>query len=209
MSKSISQTGVSEILFPSLSKDNIDAVIDYLQPETDLERLLFVEPEFLEGLFWGVPRFGHPEGMVVYHIREVLDNIEKLSVSAKERAQLRLATFAHDTFKIAEHRGKPRDWSRHHAVLARKFMERLTNDGLVLDLIEFHDEIYHIWLDLKVRKEIERGKRRLDTFLGRFSGKALQLYYLFFKCDTQTGDKSLAPVKWFEREIESIQKVDF
>ena len=33
----------------------------------------------------------------------------------------------------------------------------------------------------------------------------LQLYYLFFKCDTQTGDKTQAPLKWFEREVPGIE----
>ena len=33
-----------------------------LQPESDLEKLLLTLPEFQQGLRWGEPRFGHPEG---------------------------------------------------------------------------------------------------------------------------------------------------
>ena len=74
-------------------------VIDLLRPETALEVSLIEHPDFFEGLFWGKPRFGHPEGQVLYHIREVLDNIELLEISSQDRAILRVVTFVHDTFK--------------------------------------------------------------------------------------------------------------
>jgi len=34
------------------------------QPETELERRIARDPELLEGLAWGKPRTGHPEGTV-------------------------------------------------------------------------------------------------------------------------------------------------
>ena len=37
----------------------------------------------------------------------------------------------------------------------------------------------------------------------------LQLYYLFFKCDTATGDKNQAPLKWFEQAIPNIDIKNF
>ena len=62
---------------------DIETVAALLRPETDLERRLLAQPDFQRGLHWGLPRFGHPEGKILYHIREVLDNVDKLKVSPK------------------------------------------------------------------------------------------------------------------------------
>ena len=42
----------------------------------------------------------------------------------------------------------------------------------------------------------------METFDGN-----MQLYYLFFKCDTSTGDKNPAPMKWFEKTMKGIDVV--
>jgi len=89
----------------SHSPTDIATVEALLRPETELERELLQQPEFQRGLHWGLPRFGHPEGKILYHIREVLDNVEKLDITADVRRQLRLITFVHDTFKNVEHKG--------------------------------------------------------------------------------------------------------
>jgi hypothetical protein len=36
-------------------------------------------------------------------------------------------------------------------------------------------------------------------------GPDIQLYYQFFKCDTQTGDKTQAPLRFFEALVPNIQ----
>jgi len=176
-----------------------------LRPETDLERLILKVPEFRKGLYWGEPRFGHPEGKVVFHIREVLDNIELIAgITKAQRQQLRLITLAHDAFKYAEDRSHPRDWSKHHGLLARHFLEQYTDDPAVLDIVETHDDAYYAWL---CQKNAEFGsdnpQKSLSALLPRIQ-YCLQLYYLFFKCDTQTGDKTQAPLKWFERSVAGI-----
>ncbi len=189
------------------SELNITEIVNLLQPESDLEHRIIQDQEWREGLFWGKPRWGHPEGAVLFHIQEVLGNIDKLSVQANTRAQLRIIAFIHDTFKHREHRGYPRDWNRHHAVLARQFAERYTDDKELLDVIELHDEAYYAWREGKHKKNKE-SKARLEKLLNRLNGSR-QLYYLFFKCDTQTGDKTQLPVSWFERTIEGIDIVNF
>jgi len=40
-------------------------------------------------------------------------------------------------------------------------------------------------------------------------GPYWQLFYLFFKCDTSTGDKNPAPLTWFETTMEDIEVVEF
>lgn len=181
-----------------------------IRPETDLEKALIDAPEFREGLLWGKPRYGHPEGKVLYHIQEVLANVDKITDDPIIRKQLRLITLVHDTFKYAEDkiRGKNRDWSKHHAVIARNFMEKYTSDQGVLEVIELHDEAYYCWRLKMLYNRVEEGNIRLNKFIARID-QNIQLYYLFFKCDTKTGDKTQSPLYWFETNIEGIEIVNF
>lgn len=178
----------------------------FLQPETHLEQRILLDPEFREGLAWGVPRYGHPEGEIYKHIKEVLFNVDQLSISEKERRQLRLVAFAHDTFKHKEDKSTPRDWSKHHGMYARRFMAQYTKDATVLNLLELHDEAYYCWRLIHQYNRREDGKKRLSRLLNRL-GSDLQLYYLFFKCDTQTGDKTPAPLRWLERVVPGLELV--
>jgi hypothetical protein len=178
-----------------------------LQPENPLERRLMLEPAFREGMFWGEPRFGHPEGKVVLHVREVLDNINLIpDLSAEDRTRLRLIAYAHDTFKFCEDKRRPRDWSKHHGVLARRFMEQFTDDVPVLETIETHDDAYYAWRTERrgLQLDFDNEQKTLEELLRRVGG-FIQLYYLFFKCDTQTGDKTQASIKWFEQRVEGIE----
>lgn len=192
---------------PLLTEGYIESL---LKPETDLEKALISAPMFREGLLWGKPRYGHPEGKVLYHIQEVFSNIEKIPTDSFTRSQLRLIALVHDTFKYAEDkaRGKNRDWSKHHAVIARKFMAEYTNDKALLDVIELHDEAYYCWRLKMLYNKVEEGNARLEKFKAKI-GKNIQLYYLFFKCDTKTGDKTQSPLYWFETNISDIEIVNF
>lgn len=179
-----------------------------LRPETELERHLLTLPEFQRGLVWGEPRFGHPEGKIALHIREVLENIECIeNLSESMRRQLRLIALVHDTFKYAETRTRPRDWSKHHGVLARRFLEQYTDDRAVLEVVETHDDAYYAWLASKNENfRRENPEKTLEHLRDKVS-HCLQLYYLFFKCDTQTGDKLQTPVRWLEQNMPGIQPV--
>jgi hypothetical protein len=80
-----------------------------LQPETTLEEKLLAAPAFRKGLLWGEPRFGHPEGIVAFHVKEVLENIALIPrLSAADRSNLRLialATMPSNTPKIVPGQG--------------------------------------------------------------------------------------------------------
>ncbi|MBX2878162.1 MAG: hypothetical protein KTR30_38940 [Saprospiraceae bacterium] len=178
-----------------------------LLPETPLEKLIIQDKGFRRGLLWGVPRYGHPEGEVYKHIRDVFDNIDRLQVSQMARERLRLVALVHDSFKHKEDKRKPRDWSKHHGVLARQFLAHYTDDEVVLTITEMHDEAYYIWRLKKLYKREVEGEQRLIKLLSRL-GDSLQLFYLFFKCDTCTGDKIQSPLRWFEQNIEGIEVVD-
>ncbi|MBP7273691.1 MAG: hypothetical protein KA974_07605 [Saprospiraceae bacterium] len=178
-----------------------------LRPETSLERYFLTVPEFIAGLYWGEPRFGHPEGKVLYHIRDVLDNIDKLLVPNYIRQQLRLVAFLHDTFKINEERnmleGNP---YVHHGTFARQFAVPYIADPFLLDVVELHDEAYYCWRLGALHKQAEAGELRFEALYNRV-GQNMQFYYYFFKCDTCTGDKILAPLRWFEQSVADIEKV--
>ena len=62
-------------------------ILNWLKPETDLECQLALHPYVKAGLGWGEPRYGHPEGKVLYHIPEIFININRLTppLSKKER----------------------------------------------------------------------------------------------------------------------------
>ena len=174
-----------------------------IHPIFSLESKLLDQPEFKIGLNWGVPRFGHPEGKVGYHIREVLENIEQLDTDESTYQKLRIVAFVHDTFKYQEMETKVSGKRINHGLLARRFSEQYIDDEAVLDLIELHDEIYYTWRQEALYKAPQKAKLRLNNLISRI-GKNLQLHYLFFRCDTMTGDKIQTPRFWFEQKAVEI-----
>ena len=180
-----------------------------LKPETKLERLIISQPCYAEGLIWGKPRFGHPEGQIIFHIKDVLDNIDLLPISDNLKSKLRIIAFVHDTFKYKEGKKRaPRDWSKHHGVLARQFIAQFVADKAILDIVELHDEAFYCWRLSHLYQNHTESETRLRVLIDRI-GDNLQLYYLFFKCDTRTGDKNQSPLHWFEKTIPNIEIIDF
>ncbi|MCH2042993.1 MAG: hypothetical protein MK212_02545 [Saprospiraceae bacterium] len=185
-----------------------EIVNQIIKPENPLERQIIKDAAWLEGAFWGEPRRGHPEGKVIYHIQEVLSNVDRLSCSKKIRAQLRLITLIHDTFKHKEEQVRPRkDWSKHHAIYAWKFAHQYISDKAVLDVIELHDEAYYAWGMSYYHHNQKGSQKRLKAVQKRMK-QHMQLYYLFFKCDTKTGDKTQKPLDWFEQSVSNITLVN-
>lgn len=192
-------------------KDPIAAAMvqDIIKPETSLEKIIIQQNEWLEGAFWGEPRFGHPEGKVIFHVREVLDNVDRITKSPVLRQQLRLITIIHDNFKHLEETVRPRqDWSKHHAVYAMKFAKNFIDQEHLLNIIELHDEAYYSWHLSRKFQTDEKANNRLEGLINKLGEEYLQLYYLFFKCDTFTGDKTLLPVKWFEDTVNDIEIIN-
>jgi HD domain-containing protein len=115
------------------------------QIETDLEQQICADPTWQQGAMWGEPRPGHSEGKVIYHIAEVLANVDRLARTDEERSALRLIALIHDNFKYRVDTTKPRVGNNHHAMLARQFAERYLDDPDILDIIELHDEAFNAW----------------------------------------------------------------
>lgn len=174
---------------------------EIIKPENALEEAIINDVEFIDGASYGKPRPGHPEGEVINHIKEVLDNVDKFSDSI-DRIDLRLVTIIHDTFKYRVDRNKPKVGNNHHGKIARDFAEKFELSAYLLDIIELHDEAYNSWSVGNKKSDWNKAKNRAEILIKKL-GSHLNLYLKFFKCDTLTGNKTDESLKWFEELINS------
>lgn len=168
---------------------------ELINPETDLEKQIIRDPEFIVGAAYGRPRPGHPEGAVAYHIAEVLDNVKKYS-NEFNRRDLRLIAIIHDAFKFKVDQSKPKEGENHHAMIARRFAEKFHLNNDILDIIELHDDAYNAWLSGR-RGNWRLAESRLEKLLLRLSDENFELYKTFYQCDNETGDKDKLNFEWF------------
>jgi hypothetical protein len=159
-------------------------------PTTRLEERLLAAPELRAGLAWGSPRWGHPEGAVGKHVAAMLSRIDD---EDPLRADLRVLALLHDSFKAAVRPGLR--WSRDndHAVLARRFAARFTDDERLLAALELHDEPYWIWSNAGAPED------GLTAVLARIPDP--ELYARFVELDASTEGKDLSFLWWFRREL--------
>ena len=170
--------------------------------EGALEHEIAADPAWQQGVAWGQPRKGHLEGAVMYHIADILKNIERLHVDPEERRKLRLIALIHDSFKYRVDEVRPKTGNNHHARIARHFAERYITDAGILLVIETHDEAYNIWRYGFYRGHWPRAEELADLLLQRL-GSLLSLYAHFFYADSNTESKNPAPVIWFEQFLTS------
>lgn len=163
----------------------IERLIPGFRAETALERALASDPELLEGLAWGTPRPGHPEGSVGTHVGDILRSITE--TSGRRRRDLRFVALVHDAFKrrVRPELGLTPD--NDHALLARRFAEHYTSEQRLLATLELHDEPYRIWRS-------GADARALDAMLERIDD--LALYLRFVELDSSTRGKDPRPLAW-------------
>lgn len=169
--------------------------------ETALERRIMADPCWREGMAWGEPRSGHPEGKVVLHIADVLRNLDQQDLPAEQRQTLRLVALLHDAFKREVDPDRPRTGENHHAMRARRFAERYIDDPALLDLIELHDEAFNSWRVGSRRGNWQRAETRARALVRRL-GASLPLYLHFFDADISTAGKTSQPLEWFKVLVE-------
>jgi hypothetical protein len=175
---------------------------DIIKPENGLEEIIISDPEFIEGALYGQPRSGHPEGAVIYHIKEVLANIDKYYINDEDRSNLRIIAILHDTFKYKVDQTKPKTGENHHGKIAEIFAENYCHNTKILQVIQSHDEAYNAW---------QKGGRRGDWYKAKIRAEKLiqdlmiegtvNLYLKFYRCDNETGDKSRDNYEWFLKQI--------
>jgi hypothetical protein len=168
---------------------------EIIKPETELEKKIIADQDFIDGAMWGKPRNGHPEGQVIYHIGHVLKNVDKYS-TAENREKLRLIAIIHDSFKYKVDGTKSKSGENHHAMIARRFAEKFITDNELLEIIELHDEAYNSWCKGDRDGKWDKAEIRANQLIERL-GQSINLYLAFYQCDNETGDKESENFIWF------------
>ncbi|HEX8854922.1 MAG TPA: hypothetical protein VF752_04925 [Thermoleophilaceae bacterium] len=176
---------------------SISELIPGFTPENELESRVVQSPELLEGLAWGRPRPGHPEGPVAAHVADLLERLERMNEPPERRSMLRFIILVHDAFKNKVQEWRPRTGENHHATRARRFAERFTDDERLLTTIECHDRPYGIWRKWKRTGKLD--EERLEQFIDRLPDP--DLFMDFVELDGSTEGKKPEPIAWFRDEL--------
>jgi HD domain-containing protein len=155
------------------------------------------DPVLQEGLAWGKPRRGHPEGTVGAHVADLLETIERWGETGKRREELRFLALVHDSLKY-----KVRDWlphtgENHHAARARRFAEAYTDDERLLAAIEQHDRPYSLWR--KARRKGRTDDHAITEMIERIPD--VDLFLRFVELDGSTEGKNHEPIRWLKSEL--------
>ena len=176
-----------------------------LVPENGIETAICDDIEFVAGCNYGRPRSGHPEGKVIYHVKEVLENIDRFYDNDDDRSDLRFIALVHDTFKHKVDQTKPKHGANHHGTIARVFAQKFRNDTELLKIIELHDEAYNSWSQGHRKNKWYKAEERANKLIhGLLLEGSLDLYVKFYECDNRTGDKSQENFEWFVNLIQQF-----
>ncbi len=162
-----------------------------------LERAVLADPVLQEGLAWGKPRSGHPEGIVGAHVADLLETIDRWGETGRRREDLRFVAIVHDALKFKVQKWRPRTGENHHAMRARRFAERYTDDERLLATIEHHDGPYNLW-----RKVARRGRmddHAFNQMVDRIPD--IDLFLRFVELDGSTEGKTHEPIRWLKSEL--------
>lgn len=169
-----------------------------IDPRNELEKAILQDPEIQQGLKYGKPRDGHPEGSVENHIIEILERVDLRHDPPDETDKLRFAAIVHDAFQFKVDRRKPKIGENNHGMLARKFAERYISDKVLLDIIELHDAYYYMWIKFEKKGIFSEEEFRK---LADRTKDGLRLYLEFMFIDGTTGDKKIEPRIWFYNKL--------
>jgi hypothetical protein len=183
---------------PSGSSSRAEELVPGFVPENELERTLIADPDLQEGLAWGKPRHGHPEGSVGAHVADLLQTLDRWGETGERRAELRFIALVHDAMKYRVRDWLPKVGENHHAMRARRFAERYTTDERLLATIEQHDRPYALWRKRRRTGRVdEEGLRRM---LERIPDR--DLFVRFVELDGSTEGKNPEPIDWLKKELE-------
>ena len=158
---------------------------------------MIADPVMIEGLAWGKPRRGHPEGAVGEHVADLLGTIERWGETGRRREELRFLALVHDALKYKVQNWRPHTGDNHHAARARRFAEGYTDDERLLATIEHHDRPYNLWQ--KVQRRGREDPRAFDEMLERIPD--VDLFLRFVELDGSTEGKNQEPIRWLKAEL--------
>jgi hypothetical protein len=177
--------------------DGPKTAVPGFRPETELERAASADPALQEGLAWGEPRRGHPEGSVGAHVADLLETIERWGETGRRREELRFLALVHDSLKNKVQSWRPKTGENHHAMRARRFAERYVDEERLLATIEQHDRPYSLWR--KMRRSGRLDEHALSEMLDRIPD--LDLFVRFVELDGSTEGKNHEPIRWLKAEL--------
>ena len=135
---------------------------------------------------------------MIYHIKEVLANIDKFYANDEDYEDLRIIAILHDTFKHKVDQTKPKAGENHHGMIARRFAENFPIHENVLQVIEHHDDAYNAWQKGERHGDWYAAKKKATNLINALLIEGcLDLYVKFYRCDNATGDKSQENYNWF------------
>jgi hypothetical protein len=114
---------------------------------------------------------------------------------------LRFIALIHDSMKYRVREWLPKVGENHHAMRARRFAERYTDDERILSTIELHDRPYQIWRRFKRTKRLP--ERQLEDMMSRVADP--DLFLAFVELDQGSGGKNPEPLRWFSEELRRRQ----
>ena len=160
---------------------------------------VIADPRYLEGIEYGEPRPGHPEGKVKLHIAELESNLEKLvpRISEEQYWKLKFLIHVHDTFKSKALPNSRIESPNSHSSLARKFASEFTEEADLLAMIQFHDLNFALWKQFVARGAYD--SIRFSTLLD--SIKDWDLFLIFLIIDGSTRGKDPEILRWFVVEV--------
>ena len=164
--------------------------------------LITDDPRYQRNVAWGEPRAGHPEGTIAAHIRDLERNLDRLrgKLTDDQVARLRILIHVHDTFKPDATAGVPIRHPQSHASLARAFLaEFLPDDAELLDIAQYHDEPYALFLRAR------RGARPPDPERWAALKQRIRdwdLFLAFVLIDGSTAGKGQQPLIWLIAQLD-------
>jgi hypothetical protein len=169
-----------------------------------LERVVS-DPRYLKNIEYGMPRPGHPEGKVRYHIEELeekLGSMKLLGISNEQYWKLKFLIHVHDTFKAEAVPNSPIAHLQSHASLARNFASEFTDDADLLNMVQYHDINFALWKQFRRTGfyDVERLSDLLATIID------WELFLMFLILDGSTSGKDPAKTGWFINEVGKYKK---
>jgi hypothetical protein len=166
---------------------------------------IIADSRYQENIEYGEPRSGHPEGKLKYHIAELEGNLEALKargIFEEQYWKLKFMIHVHDLFKKDALPDVRILDPRSHASLAKEYAVKLIDDADLLNMIQFHDENYALWNQLRTRGayDVERFKKLLKTI------QDWDLFLMFLIIDGSTKGKERSSLRWFMGEVRKYKE---
>jgi len=173
----------------------------------EIVKKILADPRYQKNIEHGEPRSGHPEGKVKFHIAELEENLNTLTsrgISEEVYWKLKFLVHVHDSFKAEAVPNVPILHPRNHASLAREYAGQFTADSDLLNIIQFHDENYALWIQFSRTGSYD--SQRFNKLLAAI--KNWDLFLIFLIIDGCTSGKEPSKLVWFINEVRKHKKTD-